>query len=603
MRAVRLAVWALGGFLLAGAPGSAAASLPADLNGDGQVGLPDASLLYPLFGTGPGSPSFDPAADLSGDGMIGLPDLVALYAAFGNIGDPDTAPPGLLVTLNDIPDDMNDLLVVPPDGFLISIAIDGQGGSLIDSASLSITSQRDIGSHAAGTELAPLFAVTPTRAVWEIPAGSDLERTTHGLLVRVSDLAGNQAEQEYLFAVRDFVAGAPLGNLQTLFVDFDQDRNLGPEIDFLESLREFGLSSPALAASGHESWVRDEIAALILERVHAIYGRNPDGSPGPDAVNAVFVSTPPGVPHSRICVGGQSPQGGSYLGAATMDKNNLVETSDECATAGLFGVFPHAIDNLWGGSAGYQSAFGGVDPDLGGLPFGADPLDAALLAPDFDLMSAPPAVVMRFFEVVNAVDAFAAIVSVAIAHEVGHMLGLVAHGPAPAGLWGGSSGGQTDHNVTTSGAPPPQNFVMNAGTEFSFNEITGRGGESTPAFRPLNWAYLRDRVALNDDVTELLPPPLVDSVLPGLLVFSSTSPENQQITLAGENFAQPASVELVDPQSPLPMPTFGVTVVDPQTLTAVVNRYFVAPGLYDVRLVNGDGQVSVLEQSLQVVFQ
>lgn len=601
MRAVRLAVWTLSGILLAGTP-SSAASLAGDLDGDGQVGLPDMVLLYPLFGASSGSPTYDPAADLSGDGMIGLPDLAALYAPFGSSGDPDTTPPGLLVTLNDIRDDMNDVLVVPPDGFLVTIDIDGQGGSLIDTASLSIKSLRDIGSHPAGTELAPLFQVTPTRAVWEVPAGSNLERTTHGLVVRVRDLAGNEAEQEYLFAVRDFVAGPPLGNLQTLFVDFDQDRNLGPEIDFLESLHEFGLSSPALAASGDESWVRDEIVALILERVHAIYGRNADGSPGPDAVNVVFLSTPPGVPHSRICVGGQSPQGGSYLGAATMDKNNLVETSDECATAGLFGVFPHAIDNLWGSAAGYQSAFGGVDPDLGGMPFGADPLDAALLAPDFDLLSAPPAEVQRFFEVVNAVDAFAAIVSVAIAHEVGHMLGLVAHGPAPAGLWGGSGGGNTDHNVTTSGAHPLQNFVMNAGTEFSFNEITGRGGESTPVFRPLNWAYLRDRVALNDDVTELLPPPVIDSVLPALLVFS-TSPENQQITLAGDHFAPPASVELVDPQSPLPMPSFGVTVVDPQTLTAMVNRYFVAPGLYDVRLVNGDGQVSVLEQALQVVFQ
>ena len=182
---------------------------------------------------------------------------------------------------------MNDLLVVPPEGFQITLLLDSAGGSAIDTASLSLVSDQEIGAHAAGLELGPLFQVDPTRAVWEIPAGSDLARTTHNLLASIADAAGNVAEASYGFAVRDFAYGPPLGNLQTIFLDFDQDRSLGPEIDFLEDLRSFGLSSSADPAI--ESLMRDRLVGEIVARVHPYYGRESEGSPGPDAANVVFV--------------------------------------------------------------------------------------------------------------------------------------------------------------------------------------------------------------------------------------------------------------------------------------------------------------------------
>jgi hypothetical protein len=524
--------------------------------------------------------------------------LVGAPAPAGSrVGDADLTPPALFLTLNDIPDDMNDLLVVPPDGFQITLDIDDQGGGPIDTASLVVTNSRDIGPYPAGTNLAPLFAVSPVRASWEIPAGSDLARATHTLEVSLRDLAGNEARASYAFAVRDFSMGPPLGNLQTVFLDFDQDRNLGPEIDFLESLREFGLSSPSLAASGDEDGLRDSVVALILAQVHRVYGRDADGGPGADPVNIVFASTTPEVPHSRLCVGGESPRGAAHLGAALLDENNTFETSDECATAALFGVFPHAIDDLWGADPAYPAVFAPVDPDLGGAPFGEHPLDAAILAPGFDLSAASPGEVQRFFAIVNAIDAFARIVSTAIAHEVGHMLGLVAHGAAPRGLWGGSSGTTTDHNADPAGGTPAGNFVMNAGTRFSFDEITGRGGKSPPVFRPLNWAYLRDRVALNEDVRALLPAPILDSV-----ASSPTSADSRLVTLSGQNFAGPALVELVRTGNPVPLPVFAVSVVDPRTATGLLSRAFAEPGLYDVRLINADGQETVLEEALELVL-
>ena len=165
-------------------------------------------------------------------------DLAVFGNAYGSAdGSVDSAPPDLLVTLNHIPDDQNDSLVVPPEGFQITLTFHSAGGSALDTSSLSVTSDQPTGDHAAGTELAELFEVTPTGAVFQVPTESDLPRTSHNLRVSVSDLAGNTEVEAYGFAVRDFELGPPLGDLQILFLDFDQDRSLGGDVDFVEDNR------------------------------------------------------------------------------------------------------------------------------------------------------------------------------------------------------------------------------------------------------------------------------------------------------------------------------------------------------------------------------
>ncbi len=197
-----------------------------------------------------------------------------------------------------------------------------------------------------------------------------------------------------------------------------------------------------------------------------------------------------------------------------MDVNNLDESQDECVGGAIFGIFPQALDNLWGSDAEFQASFDPLMASRGGTPVGEDPLDAVVIAPDFDPGSATVEELARWDAIENAVDAFAQAIASVVAHESGHLLGLVAHGPAPAGLYGGTSGGKTDHNVTPSGAHPSENFLMNAGGTFSFDEMTGRNGSPLPVFRALDWAYLRDRVALNTHVTGLFPPPTLTSVTP-----------------------------------------------------------------------------------------
>lgn len=581
---------------------SSAELLPGDLNGDGNVDLLDEALLQTLYGTKAGETGYDAGADVDGDGVIDLRDLALFGFSHGSTGgETDGAPPGLVVTLNDIPDNMNDLLVVPPDLFQVTILTDSFGGSVIDVNSLQVTASEPFGPFPPGTDLGGQFSATPTRFFWEVPAGSDLDRTSHYLTVSVSDTAGNVAQEVYGFAVRGFPFGPQLENPQLVFLDFDQDRSLGPEIDFIEDLREYGLSSPALDPM-LEAEIRDGIVAYILSRTHEFFGFDASGTPGPDAVDVQFVSVQPGSSHARICVGGQSSQGGPVLGSVKLDLHNVNEFPQECGGGGNNGVFPAAIDNLWGSDPDYLVTFGPVDPDLGGIPFGEHPEDAAIMAPDFDFQTATSAQVMRLFRVVIAMDAFARTMAAAIAHEVGHTFGLTAPGPAPGGLFGGTYGGQQDHNVNAFGSgTPAANLVMNRGGSFSFAEVSGRSG-NTPVFRPLNWAYLRNRVVLSPQVTGLFPKPQVTSVSPNPAMYPDPY-TSISITIHGMDFlGSPATplVDLITEGDPTPNSVMNVMFVDPQTLTGLINPFVVPPALYDVRVSNPDGQVTVLEDAVLV---
>jgi len=505
-----LATWLLLGWaILAPAKGVRAQPLAGDLNGDGRVDSTDETWLSGFYGASRADAGFEPAADLTGDGRVDHRDLAVFGNAYGRAdGSVDSAPPDLLVTLNHIPDDQNDSLVVPPEGFQITMTFHSAGGSALDTSSLSVTSDQPTGDHAAGTELAELFEVTPTGAVFQVPTESDLPRTSHNLRVSVSDLAGNTEVEAYGFAVRDFELGPPLGDLQILFLDFDQDRSLGGDVDFVEDLRSLGLGSPA--APNVEAIMRERLTREIVSRAHSFYGRDPDGRPGADAANVFFVSSPPSGTYARLCVGGESSLGPSFLGSSTLDPDNLLLSEDECEGDGWLGVFPQALDDVWGGSREFQATFHPLMPSRGGTPVGEDRRDGTVTAAGFDASRATAEELVRWLVIENAVDAFAAAIGAVVSHEAGHLLGLVTHGPAPGGLYGGSGGPNTDHNVTAQGETPSQNFLMNAGATFSFDAITGRNGFAPPAFRALSWAYLRDRVISN-------PPAFIESDPEGML--------------------------------------------------------------------------------------
>lgn len=570
-----------------------AASHPSDYNGDGVVDAQDETLFRTFFGSESNDPDYEPSADGNGDAAIDALDLGLFgddYGATG--GDVDTTPPSLFVTLNDIPDDMNDLLVVPPSGFIITIDFDPIPGAVIDRSSLSVTNDQPLGIVPAGTELAPLFTVTQTGARWKIPPVTALAPRSHYLSVSVQDHAGNTAAAVYGFAVRDFgFSGPPMASQQLVFLDFDQDRSLGPEPDFIEDLRTFHLSSTA--APQYETQMRSWVITEILERVRPFYALNPDGSAGPDAVDIAFTDTEPGGIRSRLCVGGQSQLGAQYLGSTILDVNNINEAQDECNIGAIFGVFPQALDDLWSADAEFQAVFWPLDPAQGGVPVGEHALDPIVLAPGFYPGAASAPELARWTEIENGVQGFSQAIASATAHETGHLVGLVAFGAAPGGLFGAS-----DHNVVPGGGTPAENYLMNEGGSFTFAELTGRAGESLPTIRALNWAYLHDRIVLDGAVTGLFEPPTIASVDPPVIDLSGGA---VPITVHGDDFMAPPTVRLLEVMGdPTPDEILGEALLDPQTITGSVDPLIVSPALYDVLVINPDGQTAVLPGGLLV---
>ena len=409
--------------------------------------------------------------------------------------DLNRIPPGLELSVNDIPESMNEHLLLPPGGFHVTLRFAAGVGSAIDPRSLRITSSRAVLGVPAGHDLAPLFDVSSSGARLALPLDAELERGSYTLTASILNAAGNASTRRHRFHVTDFgPRGAPFATRQTVFLDFDQNRSLGPDVDFLEDLREFGLSSAAHPKL--EAWMRDWIVRSIVARAHPFYGRHADGSPTNDAVNLRFVAERPNRPASRLCVGGESAYGPSYLGTTVFDPSNASRSSDECIFGAFFGVFPAAMDDLWADDVLFRQVFAPLDPELGGKPVGEHPSDARLLDPALGLARASVEELLRVASIHRAVNAFAAAVATIVAHETAHLLGLVPHGPPPVGLFGGTSGGRADHNETPSGDPPRKNFLMNPGSRFDFADVAGIAGRAAPRFRALNWAYLRDRVVL-----------------------------------------------------------------------------------------------------------
>ena len=135
--------------------------------------------------------------------------------------------------------------------------------------------------------------------------------------------------------------------------------------------------------------------------------------------------------------------------------------------------------------------------------------------------------------------------------------------------------------------------------------MTGRAGWPTPSFRELNWAYLRGRIVLNGQVTGLYPAPdfaAADAILPNPLVYGSPATA-QTITIRGANFLDapyPPTVMLVSEGDPTPNPVHSIVVVDSNTLTGIVHPSVAPSALYDVRLINPDGQEVTLIEGLDV---
>ena len=506
-----------------------------------------------------------------------------------------TAPPLVGATLNGVLPPLNDLLVVPPSGFVINVSWI-ETDAPIDISSLSVLAEGWDGHFfSIGSSQ---FETDGVSSAWLVASRRSAFYTgSYTLHVHLADENGVSGTSTFSFAVREHLAGSPpIGTGQAIWFDFDSDRDATVGSDFDVDLEAFGLRSNA-ATAAQNAWVREWVIAETLERVRIAYHDSSTAIPGiVDPIDVVFSDTDPGPSETtRICVGGEDPNGTGILGNVLLDYANSNRASVECATLPATGVFPREMFTYYTGQAAFQQAFDTLRPGAGGTAIGEHPYDVIVLAPGFDPLASgtPLDYVVRFSQIRNAVETLGASLGTILAHETGHALGLVPDGPPGGGLFGGGSGADKAHNLNPDGSKPAVTFLMNGGGQFSFAELAGAAGEPLAEFRPLNHAYLRDRVVLDPSVSVLLAPPSVASISPN--VVNTTF---QTVTITGEGFADTPALVLSNPT--YTYHAIGEQFLSDTQMTAGIVRGQIPPGLYDLTVTNPDGQIGWLPQAVTV---
>ncbi|MEM7206058.1 MAG: hypothetical protein AAF628_37735 [Planctomycetota bacterium] len=461
------------------------------------------------------------------------PDNDAVRSPAGQLADGGT-PVGItagdgdlptvsLLTLSGVPEVLNGTgaaggtLQVPPTGFTIDVE-HTDATSAIDGAATSITANVAAGGVAAGGELASLFTASPGAAQsnFTVPSSLSFPEGPVTFSVVVVDITG-MSSTPVSFACNVKSARndlRPLESGQTWFLDTSRD---------LESYTHVAASNPILVTAGDngrpdledlyfilglfgsDSAVNATVRTQIQDAVVADLGTLFSG------VNVTFTFSSPGSfpssgrvayssgTFSQICVTGSDSGafvGGAsqylVLGLALFDPNNAFQDDDciEDFMGSRLGVFMHTLANAGLSSASssmFRMTYDDLTPGVSGsvgTPIGDDAQDAARLAGSVTDT--------RATTISNAIARFARAVSVIVAHECGHSMGLVQDGAMPLGLYGDSGsfpGSSSGHiNNDDSLFPGAAQNVMSPLISFSGAVNSGTG------FNGLNLAYLRERV-------------------------------------------------------------------------------------------------------------
>ncbi len=420
----------------------------------------------------------------------------------------DNTPPVVTITVNEIPSDMNQGLQLAPFGFTIDVSGFDPADAAVDPASLELIVSGTGAFYPAGFKLFRWASVpSQDQVILTVPPSLPFAPGTVTVQATLADLSGNRSRPATIeFTVGSLTPEArPLERNQVVFVDFRTDREGNGHgdgtADWIQDLQDYGLIA-AGDPIGKNAWMTDLMEAAILAKANELYGRNPDGTPkteGSVSIRFVRERPPAGIPFLHMAFGGQDPEGGKrtlgqdstgVLGRAWYDLKNSNFSDNDAGTSPGLGIFPGELflyqANLYNQLyPGYITTFGKrfalLSPLLGGTPVGKDPLDPVVLDENFDFDNATAAQRSRYLAIFQAADDLAVALATILAHEVGHSLGLVTPGPPPAGLWG-------DASLHVDKARPED--IMNAvvGYDALVEEIY--------RFRPLNMAYLRERILL-----------------------------------------------------------------------------------------------------------
>jgi len=504
-------------------------------------------------------------------------------------GGESASNPWLALSINGIPLAESELLVVPPSGFTIEASFlqpgQVQAGTVRAEAEVwTDGTVVDLSGHAIASGV--------LGTVFQVPPEESLASGSHTLRVAVTDVGGKERVASRPVAVRPFQDGPPIQGTQTVWLDTGSDRDGDGQPDLIDDLRKFGLysdgstSAELFAMAWTQLQIRDRTQAFFADANHS-------GLPGGDPIAVEVTLWEPEVgSYTRLCIGGDSPNGQPIAGNVLFDPGNANPSDVACDDYLPSGIFPGEL-TAYAGSSAYQTAFGPFLAD----PLGTLPIDAVIATPSFDPQD--PAQVERMQDLEPAVAVLAQAIATITAHEACHALGLVPPGAPGKGLYGGSSGLEYTHNLAAGGGAPAGPHLMNVGTQLGFAQLSGANDTPVPGLRALNAAYLKGRLVLDAAVTGVFEAPLLDGVSPTEIPFVGST--SVQITLTGAGFYEDGTaLPVVSLDGPLYYQVFGTSVVDETTLTGWVLVPMVVPGVYDVVVRNPDGQRAVLPAALAI---
>jgi len=393
------------------------------------------------------------------------------------------------VRINDLDERVGRDLIVPMTGWVLQVDLpEDLPQSVLDTLEITLREER------TGATLDITDRLIFEGAHGRLVLPESIRLTTGLFSIRVGLTDENEAElvEHRRIRIRSWLGGPPIGSRQIIHFDFNVDRDGDGRPDFQQDLESFGLASPdqpELAAT-----VARQVAERAVARVLRAYDPKDDPNGTGYTIDTVFVrfllETERSPFVTRICVGGANDAFPDSVGNVRFDPQNETKGSSECEPkddAPAAGIFPREFA-VYSQSALYRDVTEPFDSTRGGTPFGG-------LAED----TATGAETARGQAIQRAIDVLGDALGTIMAHESAHALGLVPPGRPGVGLFGGSEkdGAEYAHNLDTSGKTPETAWLMNVGSEFKFEDLAGLGPAGELRFRPLNHAYLKDRVALS----------------------------------------------------------------------------------------------------------
>lgn len=384
--------------------------------------------------------------------------------------------------INGVPTRLSRDLLLPPYGWTLQVAFVPP----IDPAEAAPELVLEMREERTGMtiEIQEQLIPGPSFATLTIPESMGLREGLLAVRVRATYGDGAVAEDWRRLRIRPFPGGPPIGTRQIIHFDFSVDRDGDGRPDFEQDLEQLGLASPAHPAIAKA--LARRIAERALARVERAFDAedDPNRTGGPRDPVAVRFQLDPVLLEServfttRICVGGRDASQPGSVGHVRFDPRNARRAGAECTGVEAAGLFPAELV-AYRESALYREIMAPFDGAAGGAAFDGNP------------------------ERQRAADHAVAVLGDALgslmAHETGHALGLVPPGRPGVGLFGGDSGESHAHAVGPDDATAPEPSLMDPGRPLRFEQLAGVGDGGELRFRPLDYAYLRDRVVLAEE--------------------------------------------------------------------------------------------------------